>query len=394
MTRIGLPPRPVTASGTRVFVIGNGWWPERKGGAEAIFHGSLAALHRGGFAVCGVVPGSATVARDTAGRIEGFPASIPLARRAAAVRRLFARAVAEDGAELVASHFALYTLPVLDKLRHRPLIVHFHGPWALESQVEGGHAASIQAKRLLERLVYRRADRFIVLSEAFGRLAVEQYGIREEALRLAAGAIDTRRFDITETRPEARQRLGWVADRPVLFAVRRLVRRMGIGNLIEAMAILCRQPGPARDAVLYVAGTGAERQLLEAQAQQRGLADVVRFIGFIADEALPLAYRAADLTVMPSAALEGFGLAAAESLAAGTPALVTPVGGLPEVVAPLAPSLVLAGCEPGPIAAGLRAALEGRLPLPDPRACQHYAFTRFDWQVAGPRLAGIYREVL
>ena len=39
--------------------------------------------------------------------------------------------------------------------------------------------------------------------------------------------------------------------------------------------------------------------------------------------------------------LEGFGLTTIESLASGTPVIVTPVGGLPEAVAPLSPELVL-----------------------------------------------------
>ena len=65
---------------------------------------------------------------------------------------------------------------------------------------------------------------------------------------------------------------------------------------------------------------------------------------------LPLAYRAADLTVVPTVALEGFGLIAVESLAAGTPVLVTPVGGLPEVVAALSPALVLAATGSAPLA--------------------------------------------
>jgi glycogen synthase len=38
---------------------------------------------------------------------------------------------------LVASHFALYTPPVLDLIRPYPLVIHFHGPWASEGSVEG-----------------------------------------------------------------------------------------------------------------------------------------------------------------------------------------------------------------------------------------------------------------
>ena len=76
------------------------------------------------------------------------------------------------------------------------------------------------------------------------------------------------------------------------------------------------------------------------------MANHVRMLGSSRDADLPLYYRAADLSVVPTVALEGFGLVAAESLAAGCPALVTPVGGLPSVVADLSPDLVLEDATP------------------------------------------------
>jgi glycogen(starch) synthase len=67
--------------------------------------------------------------------------------------------------------------------------------------------------------------------------------------------------------------------------------------------------------------------------------------------------------VVPTATLEGFVLVTIESLAAGTPVLVTPVAGLPEV-SDLTPELVLPGTSPSALADGLLAVLNGSLPLP------------------------------
>ena len=74
-----------------------------------------------------------------------------------------------------------------------------------------------------------------------------------------------------------------------------------------------------------------------------GLQDHVRLLGHVPEADLPLAYRAADLTVMPTASLEGFGLSVIESLAAGTPVLATPVGGMLDILPPLGEQLVLEG---------------------------------------------------
>ena len=66
--------------------------------------------------------------------------------------------------------------------------------------------------------------------------------------------------------------------------------------------------------------------------------------------------------MVPTVALEGFGLITVESLSAGTPVLVTPVGGLPEAVAGLSQDLVLPSTGANAIADGIDGALSGRHP--------------------------------
>ena len=177
----------------------------------------------------------------------------------------------------------------------------------------------------------------------------------------------------------------------MLLAVRRLVRRMGLDRLIEAMATLRQKQV---DAVLYIVGKGPERLALEELVRRHGLEDTVRFAGFVPDELLPVAYRAADLVVVPTAALEGFGLIAVEALASGTPVLVTPVGGLPEVVSGLSPDLVLPGSDADSIASGLAASLTMPGRLPDEAACRRYAEANFAWPVISERIAAVYRELI
>ena len=142
-----------------------------------------------------------------------------------------------------------------------------------------------------------------------------------------------------------------------------------------------------------IAGDGPERAALAAQATSLGLDGVVRFLGLIPEEELRLAYRAADLTVVPTIALEGFGLIVPESLAAGTPVLVTPVGGLPETVEELSRDLILDAATPRAIADGIAGALLGRRALPDSDACSAYARARYDWAVVARRTAELYRQV-
>ena len=67
----------------------------------------------------------------------------------------------------------------------------------------------------------------------------------------------------------------------------------------------------------------------------------MRFLGKVDEETLVRCYRAADVSVVPTLALEGFGLVVLESLACGTPAIVSDSGGLPEAVANLDRSLIV-----------------------------------------------------
>jgi len=116
----------------------------------------------------------------------------------------------------------------------------------------------------------------------------------------------------------------------------------------------------------------------------------VQFLGFVPDDDLPTAYRAADLTVVPTAALEGFGLITVESLAAGTPCVVTPVGGLTDVITPLAPQLVTETPSAGDIGALLAAALRGSVALPTARECERFARRDHDWPVVAERVRQVY----
>ncbi len=381
---------------TNLFQIGSGWSPEHKGGAETVFYNLFRDLQGVGFSVRGVVPGSEAIKRDTDGRMQGFMvkgASLP--QRGLAIRRSARDSFTAARPHVVASHFALYTLPILDRISQYPLVVHFHGPWAMESSVEGGGGATVLAKKTIESLVYRRAQRVIVLSEAFGKLLHDYYKVPEASIRVVPGGVDCDRFDIPMSRAAAREALGWDEGRPILFAVRRLVKRMGLDRLVDAMGIVRRSPGRGnRDVMLHIAGSGPERATLEAQVEALGLSDCVRFEGFMADDLLPLAYRAADATLVPTVDLEGFGLVAVESLAAGTPVLVTRVGGLPEVVSGLSGAMVLDGVDAQGIADGIAKALGDPAFLPGAEDCRSYARNKFDWRVIVPQIADVYREVL
>ena len=379
------------------FQIGMGWFPELPGGLDRVYYNLAAHLRREGIGVYGAVVGSPEVARSTEGEVIPFAAlDDSLTTRLRKARSAIGRALETHRPDIIASHFALFTAPVLDKLRYAPLVVHFHGPWAQELTAETG-SGSFKGKLkhtagyLIERLVYRRASRCIVLSRAFGDILVRDYYVPEDLIRIVPGGVDLARFLIPQSKAEARREFGVEPDRPIIVVVRRLARRMGLDHLIDAIAeVRLRYP----DILLLIGGRGPMAAELKSRIEVKGLEKNVRLLGFVPDDKLALLYRAADFSVVPTIALEGFGLITLELLAAGTPVLVTPVGGLPDAVSALSADLVFASTAPEDIAQGVIEALCGRRRLPSRDECQAYISENFTWTKVAQRTISVYREAL
>lgn len=362
------------------------------GGEGRVFSELFKYLPTAGVDAIGAVAGPDDVSQRTDGKVVSFAADgAGMAHRVLGARRTIANILEQSKPDLVASHFALYAAPALDLMKSLPKITHFHGPWAGESKQEGGSSAAAFAKAQVENYVYRSADRVIVLSKAFAELAAVRYSIQPERIRLVPGSVDIERFSLIGSREEVRLRLGLPTDRPILLSVRRLVQRMGLSTLIEAMkAISSAIP----DVLLCIGGEGSLRASLEQQVREQHLTQNVRFLGYIEEVDLPWLYRASDINVVPTLALEGFGLVAAEALAAGTPSMVTPIGGLPEVVTSLSASLVFRSSSAEDLADGLIAGLLGKMALPSQSACEAYAREHFASTLMAERTVAVYRELL
>lgn len=321
------PPSPIPVPGPDLasLHVGMGWHDEQPGGLNRMVANLLLHLPSVRVSARALVAGSAEVERLSNGQARAFARlADPLPLRVLRAGTALREAVRRSSPDVVALHFALFGLLGGRAFRHTPLVVHFHGPWADEGIVEGGSSRAVSAKRWVENRVYRPAGRFITLSEAFADVLERHYGVDRALVRVVPGGVDTERFEPSLPRSQARHRLGLSLDRPIILTVRRLTRRMGLPDLVTAFATLRRR---VPEALLVIAGSGPLYGPLEAQIRELGLEAHARLLGRVPDDQLPILYRAADLSVVPSTALEGFGLTTVESLASGTPVLVASVGG-------------------------------------------------------------------
>jgi glycosyltransferase involved in cell wall biosynthesis len=119
-------------------------------------------------------------------------------------------------------------------------------------------------------------------------------------------------------------------SRPILLFVGRLALNKRLPLVIEALAHL-------PDAEAWIAGNDRDIYAEQARASRDladrlGVADRVRWLGDVADDALPALYRQADALVFPSVH-EGLGIPALEAQAAGLPVVAARVAALPETIA-------------------------------------------------------------
>ena len=191
-----------------------------------------------------------------------------------------------------------------------------------------GHGARCFWRAYTERTTNRRPDRLLrayqrtegwtnawplirrllVASEFVADVHTAR-GIPEDLVRVVAYPVQS---------PAASPSAGDGAD--VLF-VGRLIDAKGVHVLLDALDRLT-------GVTALVAGDGPARQALESKAQELGLGERVRFVGWISPERRSSLFGGSKLLVLPSLWDEPFGIVGVEALGAGLPVVASDAGGV------------------------------------------------------------------
>jgi glycosyltransferase involved in cell wall biosynthesis len=231
------------------------------------------------------------------------------------------RAFRQTEFDIVHQHFGGRSVRWLAKgFGRRRLVLHLHGE-RLDARPE-----------VPLHLTIRRADAVIATSAAAASI------VSGAPVHVVHPGIDVGRWSPGSER----------ADTIVIGTARRLIPVKGIIHLVRAFAVLWSEFPDMR---LEIAGDGPERGAIEAEAARLGVADRVTMLGWRAD--LPAVVSSWSVFVLPSIE-EGFGIAAAEAMAAGLPVVATNVGGLPELVVDGETGYLVPPADPEALAAGIR----------------------------------------
>jgi glycosyltransferase involved in cell wall biosynthesis len=187
----------------------------------------------------------------------------------------------------------------------------------------------------LARRALNAAARIIAVSRATRLELTEVFGIPRNKIEVVHNAIDER-----FRRPCRFEEKRLVLERydvnyPFALYAGSVKRQKNLGRMIEAFAALkgkLREHPVYSELKLIVIGdelskhTDLRRTVIKTRIQQD-----VRFLGFVPVDVLRVFYASAEVFVFPSL-YEGFGLPPLEAMAQGTPAVVSNVSSLPEVV--------------------------------------------------------------
>jgi glycosyltransferase involved in cell wall biosynthesis len=194
---------------------------------------------------------------------------------------------------------------------------------------------------------------------------LSKLGVDEENVHVILHGVDLHLFHPPENRDLLRHRFR--LSRPTLQSVGNLIESKGHHIVIETLTSL-------PDMELLIAGRGEQENTLKRLALARGVADRVRFLGFLGPHELRDVYGAADALVLMSSR-EGIPNVLMESMACGTPVIATNVGGVAEAVTCDEAGILCSERTPAALVAAIRSLLAA---YPDRSATRRFA-ERFCW---------------
>ena len=233
------------------------------------------------------------------------------ARVALLLRRLDAPLVHVQTASR-GSFWRKFVVCLLARAARRPYIVHLHGGgftrfYENESSALGRHFI---------RSTLAHAALVIVLSEEW----------RERVFRICPTAkVEVLHNAVSIPDTAGLRRLE--AQDPTLLFLGHLLRDKGVYDLVQAFARLARRFPRLKLVLGGVGNIAAVRQL----AGQLGIVDRVSCPGWLGPERKTAALAGCTIFILPSYA-EGMPMALLEAMSWGVPVIVTPVGGIPQVV--------------------------------------------------------------
>lgn len=242
--------------------------------------------------------------------------------------------------DLIFSHYWLSGL-IGERIKQSfsiPLAHVFHTLAFLKGRafgLDGDHPCRLKA----EEHLCRAADLVITSSSLEKKDLIDEYGIESSHIKVIYPGINAHKFSPDKCRP-THQSPGKEEKKLVLLYVGRLEPIKGFYSLVEAFEFLKqKRPSLYQRLKLLVIGGGSlddlnnsfELKRIRKNIKKYSMEEEIQFLGSKRQDQLAAYYSAADALIVPSL-YESFGLVVLESLACGTPVLLSRIGQMSTII--------------------------------------------------------------
>lgn len=176
-------------------------------------------------------------------------------------------------------------------------------------------------KRPLVKFSLSKAD-LITCDAEHMKDAMVSLGVTPSKIEVIYFGIDTKKFCPSE-RSEAIKAEHGVHSAPVIISLRNFEPVYDIRTLIQAIPVVIGQVPEAR---FIIVGKGSLEGKLKKLAEELGVSEVIRFVGFIPNLELPKYLASVDIYVSTSLSDAGIAASTAEAMACGLPVVITDSG--------------------------------------------------------------------
>ena len=373
-------------------------WDQEFGGVNSVVRNLARYLVETGREPIFLFPGDTVRPREGVSRL-GFPA-LYMNLRPVMVRQ---RPVKSLGGFLLNAPIALHHLMRIVRERNIGVVnVHYPGDNTLYfaalhhltgirlvTSVHGSDLTGLPARcfrRFTTSVLMRDSDVVVAPSQWFADYARHEFPASASKMIAIRNGIDSQVIRAVETKNGTEfvsHPLDGVGDIPYVVCVAAFNRKKAHDTLIRAFASVA---GPSQ---LVLIGDGPLRADIERLIDELGLGGRIVLVGNQPPNIVARVLAGAVCSVLPSRN-EPFGIAAAESMALGTPVVTSGVGGLGEIVTHELTGLTFPVDDAPALAAALNRLLgDHRLRERLAEAGSSYARTNFDWR----RSASRYVEV-
>jgi D-inositol-3-phosphate glycosyltransferase len=305
--------------------------------------------------------------------------------------------------DLVYSHYWLSGL-VGEEIKQKfglPLVHIYHTLAFMKERALGRESREHKSRKEAERHLAHVSEAIISSSGEEIQSLVDEYGIPSSKGKVIYPGVNKKLFYPLKDREILRE-MRWADKDRIILYVGRLDPAKGLMTVIEALELLKKRDLPFYSQLkLIIVGGGRKKEDLpenkefiriKESIREKDLVGKVIFLGSKKQGELKKYYSAAETVVVPSL-YESFGLVPVEAMACGTPALVSRIGEMRNIIQEGKNGFSFCPNNPYSLAHWLEHFFLNKASLWNKERIRHYAVKNFSWEKTAEETYSLFRRL-